>query len=674
MLLVTTVACVAIGCIEIVKKYRAFNDEAVKIRERTLEARKIEIRQHVDDAVEFVEYKRRQTEARTKEIIKERTYEAYNVASHIYERYKNAMDVREIEDLVREALRPIRYNDGQGYFFAAGLNGIEELFPDKPELEGHDLLSMQDTHGKYVIRDMIELVQEQGEGYYSYTWTKPESEGNEHRKLSYVKHFAPFDWLIGTGEYVEDTEAKLKREAIDYIQQLRFGEHGYMFAGQWDGVSLAGPASQLGENMLEITDSNGVKIVRELIDRARNEGGFVSYVMPKFEGERPDPKLSYAKGVDAWQWYVGMGVYVDDIDDAIAKLRSERVGILWIDIAEICAIIGLLWIGVYLLSRRTTRNMRYAFDTFSSFFEQTEMSSAEVLTEGLEYSEWERLAISANRMISQRRQAERAMRLSEERLFETAKLTSLGTLVGGIAHEINNPNNFIRLSVENLSEFWNDIQKLLEQEKSDESDLVLKGIPYDTAKEMIDSLIESILQGSQRIEKLIVHLREYANRGESEADQIVDIKQVVETAITILGDMIKKSTHEFSIDISDDLPEVRGDSRQLVQVLIHILSNSCQALTSTEQSIRIVVSNEPGSKWLTIEVADEGEGIAKDDLPRICDPFFTTKRDEGRTGLGLSVSYRIVEDHDGTLAFRSEVGAGTSVIIRLLRVKYPEDC
>ena len=133
--------------------------------------------------------------------------------------------------------------------------------------------------------------------------------------------FEPLGWVIGTGEYLDDVEKEIQKECLDWISSIRFGEDGYVFAGQWDGVSLSGP--QAGKNMFDVQDDNGVKIVQELIRAARSGGGFVDYVMPRFEGQKHAPKLSYAVGVLQWEWYIGSGKYVDEIEAAIALKQTQ---------------------------------------------------------------------------------------------------------------------------------------------------------------------------------------------------------------------------------------------------------------------------------------------------------------------------------------------------------------
>ena len=130
------------------------------------------------------------------------------------------------------------------------------------------------------------------EGFVTYTMSKPNTTEKAFPKLAFVKHFEPYDWLIGTGVYLDDFKMYFKAEMLQLIQKVEYGRGGYIFAGKWDGTSLSGPA--LGKNMINVTDINGLKIVQELIKVAKSGGGYVTYVMPKLDGQKNAPKISYA--------------------------------------------------------------------------------------------------------------------------------------------------------------------------------------------------------------------------------------------------------------------------------------------------------------------------------------------------------------------------------------------
>ncbi len=414
MLLVATLSCVLVGCLWVIQETFRFNADIVAMRDSMISTRKQRMKEQVDAAIAYLQFMRRQTEARTRSIIRERVDEAHLIATHLHEQYQDTRSRAELEAMVRETLRPIRFNNGRGYFFATRLDGVEQLCATCTHLENTDLTNLQDTQGAYVIRDMIKLVRKDGEGYYSYTWGKPDAPGKGYVKISFVKLLEPFKWFIGTGEYLDDVEEDLKQEALQWIQNIRYEQDGYVFAGRWDGTSLSGPA--IGRNMYEVTDLNGVKIVQEMINASRNDGGFVEYVMPKLEGQRPEPKISYAAGVPEWQWYIGTGLYIDDIERDIAEYRRRSMTNLLYNIGKILASMLFLWLAVFMLVTRINRKTQRMLTTFSQFFSRGADDQQEIPAGDLPVQEFRELAEAANRMIAERRSAEDALREKSEEL------------------------------------------------------------------------------------------------------------------------------------------------------------------------------------------------------------------------------------------------------------------
>jgi len=128
---------------------------------------------------------------------------------------------------------------------------------------------------------------------------------------------------------------------------------------------------------------------------------------------------------------------------------------------------------------------------------------------------------------------------------------------------------------------------------------------------------------------------------------------------------LRKATRNFSVDYANDLPLFRGNGHRIEQVVVNLILNACQALTSVEQSIVLRTYELADEKMVVLEVTDEGCGLDEETLRRITDPFFTTKRESGGTGLGLSVSDGIVKDHHGRLEFSSQPGEGMVVALLL---------
>jgi signal transduction histidine kinase len=208
--IISTVSLMLLGALWIGDDLYHFHEDSALMRQEFLEARKREARQEVDVFLAKVAAQRAGMEDGLRLDIKARVNEAWAVAENLHRHNSQRMSREQLAATIRESLRPIRYNKGRGYFFATGFDGVEQLFADRPEFEGQNLLHMKDVTGRPVIQDMIRIATEQGEGYYEYLWTKPGSRHRDHLKLAYVKAFPQLGWLIGTGEYLEDVEADLR--------------------------------------------------------------------------------------------------------------------------------------------------------------------------------------------------------------------------------------------------------------------------------------------------------------------------------------------------------------------------------------------------------------------------------------------------------------------------------
>ncbi|MFP4015243.1 MAG: PAS domain S-box protein [Chitinispirillaceae bacterium] len=263
--------------------------------------------------------------------------------------------------------------------------------------------------------------------------------------------------------------------------------------------------------------------------------------------------------------------------------------------------------------------------------------------------------------VTEARRAEALAKKHQMQLIQADKMASLGILVSGVAHEINNPNNFILLNSECIHDIWQDVVPLLDLKAQSDGDFRLAGLTYTEIREETDNLIKGIRVGADRIKRIVNSLKDFARQDPGNMDQIVNLNTVLDSAVLIMNNLIRKSTHHFNLELCKDLPVFRGNVQQIEQVIINLITNACQALTCQNQKITVSTFYQPESSQLGLSVSDEGSGIAQENIKYIMDPFFTTKRDSGGTGLGLSISYSIVKNHHGELTIQSVPGRGTHV-------------
>ena len=266
---------------------------------------------------------------------------------------------------------------------------------------------------------------------------------------------------------------------------------------------------------------------------------------------------------------------------------------------------------------------------------------------------------------TERRQTEEQAKLHQELLFQDSKMVTLGKLASGVAHEINNPNNSIMLNAPILMEAWDNAMPILEKYYEENGDFIIGGMKYTEMCTNIPKLFSGILDGAKRINQTVEDLKNYVRKDTSDFTQTVDINAILKSAISLISNMIKKSTNHFSVEYGKGLPVLTGNSQRLGHVFINLIQNACQALPDTQRGIFVSTSCDEEMYNIVVIVRDEGVGIPSENLPHIMDPFFTSKIDPGGVGLGLWISSGIVEEHGGRMIFTSELGKGTKAEIIL---------
>ncbi|SEA41321.1 PAS domain-containing protein [Desulfuromusa kysingii] len=255
-------------------------------------------------------------------------------------------------------------------------------------------------------------------------------------------------------------------------------------------------------------------------------------------------------------------------------------------------------------------------------------------------------------------------RLTED-AQRTGRLAALGELAAGVAHEINNPNSLILINAPLLQKAWNQVTPILDQYYQEHKDDSVAGLSYEEFAEVAPCLFEDMYEGALRIKRIVNDLKDFVRQDHYTEYEMIDLNEVVHAAIRLSGNSIKNATESFSLNCSDDLPKTLGRFQAIEQVVINLLLNACQSLTKSTQKLEISTWYDEDQQLNCIQVVDEGCGISSDNLEKITDPFFTTKRDSGGTGLGLSLSLKIVKEHCGALDFISGPGQGTIVTLSI---------
>jgi PAS domain S-box-containing protein len=253
-----------------------------------------------------------------------------------------------------------------------------------------------------------------------------------------------------------------------------------------------------------------------------------------------------------------------------------------------------------------------------------------------------------------------------QQVIHADKLASLGEVVAGVAHEINNPNSFITNNIPLLEETWSFLEPLLEEHSSRNFNIRIGGFSVPELCDDMRTIIASIKVGSERINKVVTNLKDFARPDESDGAEPVQLNRVIEKTLNIVGAQLRKHAANIELNLSHDIPEILGYPQKLEQVVGNLVVNAAYGIPKREKG-RISISTRHVKRLGTalIEIEDNGVGMEAEVLQQIFEPFFTTRRDQGGTGLGLSVSYSLIKEHGGTIGVISKPAIGTRFMIFL---------
>lgn len=255
--------------------------------------------------------------------------------------------------------------------------------------------------------------------------------------------------------------------------------------------------------------------------------------------------------------------------------------------------------------------------------------------------------------------ANRGLREKQAQLVQSEKLASLGQLSAGVAHEINNPIQFIRGNLRIVAESMEAILPVLDRHAAGHPDFTVARLPYPFFREHIKTLLDDIYTGALRIADIVRDLKQFARLDEGKMDEAVDVNEAVRASLRLVQNKTKR--YRVIEDLAPALPTITGCTSKIEQVVVANLINAAEALGDRPGGIiRVATRPEAGGEGICLSIADNGPGLPEEIRSRVFDPFFTTKQRTGGTGLGLSVAYGIVNEHGGRVEVASGAGEGTT--------------
>ncbi|MBU0936751.1 MAG: response regulator [Spirochaetes bacterium] len=261
------------------------------------------------------------------------------------------------------------------------------------------------------------------------------------------------------------------------------------------------------------------------------------------------------------------------------------------------------------------------------------------------------------------------------RMAEIEKIKTLSWLTTGLAHEINTPNNAILRNIPLLHEIWSEIGKAIEKLYNLEGSFNVRGFSYEELQAEIPAMLNDAYSSAQHIRKIVQELKEFSGGQKDTVLTFIDANQAVAYSLRLLRQAIANSTVKFSSSLAAQPLYILGDKLKLAQVVVNVVENSLQSLKSPNDAVQVKTSRlrgdgTGGQDRILLEISDEGIGMTKETLKAVYDPFFTTKRSSGGTGMGMPVVSGILRELHGEIQIQSEPGKGTQVRIWLPAVDH----
>lgn len=645
LIIVTVATTLIIGGVLILQQNLYFSKLSKQKSTEYLNDQKIYIREIVQNELEYIKIQDSIFRQSINNKIEQNVNQAINTAETIYEKYKGKISDEEIKRLIVTTVSSIKFEMEYEDVFITNLDGTAVHYSRKPEFIGKNLINLKDENGIAVVQNEINLLKSVKEGFLEYPIQHEDNAPSAtHHKITFVKKFKHYNWYFGSKQYSCDYFPEFREEITRKISTVRFRYGGYIFMNQTDGTPLVldGKEYKGSTNLITNTDDSRKKVFRQQLDVVTNspDGGYFSYNWVKLDGKNYSEKISFAKLYPAYNWILGAGFYIDEINQRIQEQqqilhREQRNSIL-----TILLILIVLLIIEALIIYHFNQTYNADFDRFFNFFFSSKDSFNQLNISEFYFEEFKKAGIEANNMIINRQETENKLIQEQQKATESDRLKS--AFLANMSHEIRTPMNAII-----------GFSELLEDEDQDENDkavfikLISKnGISLlNLINDIIDiSKIESNLLS---IHKRPLNLAKFLNEIEQHYTELLATK--------------KDKSLEFKIMNSVD-PSfiIETDELRLKQILDNLIGNAIKFTNSG--SIIVAVRQDDGQ--LIFRVTDTGIGIPEDKIHSIFERFIQAhqgKKDNfGGTGLGLAISKNLIELLDGSIRVESAIGKGST--------------
>ena len=584
------------------KKNEELKNEIDSIKSEYLERNKTNVKKEVDRVFDSINYEINKSEESLKFLLKEKVYEAHSIATNIHKEESDFIknghthSTDHIFETIKNALGGMIYNNGRGYIFIDDRNGVNLLQPLNKDIEGKNLLEYTDAKGYQYMKKIADTVINKTEAYDEYYWYKPKDDKNTYKKLSFFKYFEPLDFAIGTGEYFDDFQKQIQENLLDKINNIKFEDNGYIFIFNTEGTYLSHfDKNKIGTNGLNLKDVNGKYFIKDMIEFAKNnnEGYFTYLASLKPNGSiHNTEKISYVKYFKEWDWVIGAGFYLEELNQIIQNKKIELKDKHKTVINNILALSGIITIILAFISFFISKIIEKMFNDYRRNIKKEIDNTLE----------------------------------KERLLIQQSKMAVMGEMIGNIAHQWKQPLSTIS-TISTGIKFQNEMNCL------NDHDITLG----------MDNINGSVQYLSQTIDDF----RNFFKPNKTKTN--FNILDALENTIKLMGSQFKNNNIELIKNINN--AELYGYYNELLQVLINILKNAKDELIKLDTNKRriIFIDTYTDKSNLIIKIRDNANGIPSDIIEKIFDPYFTTKENDEGTGIGLYMCKQIIDGMTGKI-------------------------
>ena len=542
--------------------------------------------------------------------------------------------------LALNLIKTTRYNK-KDYFWINDMQPTMIMHPYKPELDGKNLSDLKDPNGKRLFVEFVKVCKENGEGFVDYMWPKYGSE-KPVPKISYVKLFKPWNWIIGSGVYLEVAGAKIKEDAKSMIGTLRYGPENkdYFWINDTDAKMVMHPYKPKlnGKDLSDFKDPNGKRLFVEFVKVCKENGeGFVEYMWPKPGYDKPVSKLSYVKLFKEWNWIIGTGVYTDDIEKLLAakekKISAEITNQIWKQVVLIVIISAMIIFATILMSNKIIRPIVKSVDF-------AKIMSEGVFTQTLDIDRQDEIGVlskALNEMAARLGGMLKAIRTDVEILSSSSnELSSISHQMSSGVEQTSEKSNIVAAAAEEMTSNMHSVAAAVEEASTN------MGIVAGSAEEMAATLneislntdkarsisSEAVLEAksaSDKVDELGIAAKEIGKVTEaiaeiSEQTNLLALNATIEAArageagkgFAVVANEIKelaRQTAEATGEINNKIGGIQGSTQDTVNQIEQI-SKVIYEVNDIVSTIATAVEEQLGTtKEIANNVVQASEGI-----------------------------------------------------------------